>query len=191
MDMGHDMDRESPEIFTLQQVNSHGSSDLRNTPPQASMMPPPMALFDPDDNTRRFVGTPDYLAPETVRGEGQDETSDWWSVGCILFEFLFGYPPFHGDTPEHVFENILARKISWPDDEDVHTSPLQSFCSSMPASRSTTPLNIRSRHGRLFFSHRLVARSVVVIRRTVTDVAVFTGMAVYICSRAHRRYTCG
>lgn len=122
IEMGHDMDRESPEIFTLQQVNSHGSSDLRNTPPQASMMPPPMALFDPDDNTRRFVGTPDYLAPETVRGEGQDETSDWWSVGCILFEFLFGYPPFHGDTPEHVFENILARKISWPDDEDVQVS---------------------------------------------------------------------
>lgn len=114
--------RGSPEMFNLHQVTSHGSTDTRVTPPISSMLPPPMALFDPDDNTRRFVGTPDYLAPETVKGLGQDETSDWWSVGCILFEFLYGFPPFHGETPEHVFENILARKISWPDDDDVEVS---------------------------------------------------------------------
>ncbi|KFY91756.1 hypothetical protein V500_04481 [Pseudogymnoascus sp. VKM F-4518 (FW-2643)] len=118
----NESERGSPEIFSLQNVNSHSSVDTKNTPPQASMMPPPMALFDPDDNTRRFVGTPDYLAPETVKGEGQDETSDWWSVGCILFELLYGYPPFHGDTPEHVFENILARKISWPSEDEVEVS---------------------------------------------------------------------
>jgi len=123
VDMNGESERGSPEMFALQQMSSHTSSDMRNTPPQSSMMPPPMALFDPDDNTRRFVGTPDYLAPETVRGEGQDETSDWWSVGCILFEFLYGYPPFHGDTPEHVFENILARKISWPHDDEAEVSP--------------------------------------------------------------------
>ncbi|OBT44396.1 AGC protein kinase [Pseudogymnoascus sp. WSF 3629] len=118
----NESERGSPEMFSLQNVNSHSSVDTKNTPPQASMMPPPMALFDPDDNTRRFVGTPDYLAPETVKGEGQDETSDWWSVGCILFELLYGYPPFHGDTPEHVFENILARKISWPSEDEAEVS---------------------------------------------------------------------
>ena len=82
-----------------------------------------MALFDPDDTNRRFVGTPDYLAPETVNGVGQDEMSDWWSVGCILFEFLYGYPPFHAGTPDEVFENILARRISWPDDNECEVSP--------------------------------------------------------------------
>ena len=48
--------------------------------------------------------------------------SDWWSLGCILFEFLYGYPPFHAETPEKVFENILARKIDWPDEEDCPVS---------------------------------------------------------------------
>ncbi|PMD41640.1 putative Serine/threonine-protein kinase cek1 [Hyaloscypha variabilis F] len=113
----------SPDLLSLHQTTSQSSSEQKNTPPQNSMMPPPMALFDPDDTNRRFVGTPDYLAPETVNGVGQDEMSDWWSVGCILFEFLYGYPPFHAGTPDEVFENILARRISWPDDNDFEVSP--------------------------------------------------------------------
>ncbi|VUG18420.1 DEBR0S3_10418g1_1 [Brettanomyces bruxellensis] len=84
-----------------------------------SLRPPEItnyALFDPEQSakSRRFVGTPDYLAPETVAGRGQDQVSDWWSVGCILFEFLFGYPPFNADKPETVFENILNGQIQWP-----------------------------------------------------------------------------
>ncbi|KAH8177555.1 protein kinase domain-containing protein [Sarocladium implicatum] len=111
---------QSPELVGSQSsskpsMDNHARLSL---PPQSNMMPPPMALFDPEDTNRRFVGTPDYLAPETINGDKQDETSDWWSVGCILFEFLFGIPPFHADEAETVFENILARKIRWPDEED-------------------------------------------------------------------------
>lgn len=87
-----------------------------------TMLPPQLALFDPEDNNRKFVGTPDYLAPETINGSGQDEMSDWWSLGCILFEFLFGYPPFNAETHEQVFDNILHRRIAWPDDEDCPVS---------------------------------------------------------------------
>lgn len=114
---------ESPDPYVLHPIISNTSTSLYlNTPPQSSMLPPPMALFDPDDHNRRFVGTPDYLAPETINGLGQDEMSDWWSTGCILFEFLFGYPPFHAETPDKVFENILARKIDWPSDDDCPVS---------------------------------------------------------------------
>ncbi|KAL5114758.1 rim15, signal transduction response regulator [Pleosporales sp. CAS-2024a] len=113
-------DEGSPDLFPS--VPSMSQSQLvaqNSTPPATSTMPPPpMVLFDPEDNNRKFVGTPDYLAPETIAGNGQDEVSDWWSLGCILFECLYGYPPFHADTPDEVFQNILARRIHWPADDD-------------------------------------------------------------------------
>lgn len=109
---------ESPDPYGLQPVPSHQSQRVDTPPQQAAMPPPMMALFDPEDSSRRFVGTPDYLAPETIDGSGQDEMSDWWSLGCIIFECLYGRPPFNADTPEEVFKNILARNIQWPEDED-------------------------------------------------------------------------
>ena len=38
-------------------------------------------------------------------------------MGVILYEFLYGIPPFHAETPMAVFENILARNIDWHEDE--------------------------------------------------------------------------
>lgn len=70
-----------------------------------------------------FVGTPDYLAPESILGLGQDISVDWWAAGVILYELLFGIPPFHDETPYKVFENILSRNIDYmEDDEDVFIS---------------------------------------------------------------------
>ena len=111
----------SPDLFPLSQSMSN-IAQLPPPPPPSQMLPPAMALFDPEDNTRRFVGTPDYLAPETIIGAGQDEMSDWWSLGCILFEFLYGFPPFNADATDTVFENILNRRIAWPDEADFQVS---------------------------------------------------------------------
>ncbi|KAH7105586.1 hypothetical protein BKA62DRAFT_690231 [Auriculariales sp. MPI-PUGE-AT-0066] len=63
---------------------------------------------------QKFVGTPDYLAPETILGlSGDDRAVDWWALGVITYEFLYGIPPFHSETPEKVFDNIISRRLDW------------------------------------------------------------------------------
>ncbi|KYQ88701.1 putative protein serine/threonine kinase [Tieghemostelium lacteum] len=56
------------------------------------------------------VGSPEYMAPEMLEGKGYDQTYDYWSLGCVFFEMLFGDTPFGGDTHEEVFKNILDWK---------------------------------------------------------------------------------
>lgn len=62
----------------------------------------------------RLVGTPDYMAPEILRGQSTDNFEiDWWSLGVMLFEFLVGIPPFNDDTVEKIYDNILNLRIPW------------------------------------------------------------------------------
>lgn len=71
----------------------------------------------------RFVGTPDYLAPESILGIGTDDMAvDWWALGVVLYEFLYGFPPFHADQPDKVFDNVISRRIDWHEDA-IEISP--------------------------------------------------------------------
>ena len=55
---------------------------------------------------RSVVGSPDYMAPEVLKGEEYDFTVDYWSLGCMLFEALSGYPPFAGATVDETWQNL-------------------------------------------------------------------------------------
>ncbi|KAJ1954301.1 rim15, signal transduction response regulator, partial [Linderina pennispora] len=65
---------------------------------------------------RHALGTPDYIAPESILGLESGESVDWWALGVICYEFLFGVPPFHDETPEKVFQNILSADIDFYDE---------------------------------------------------------------------------
>ena len=76
-----------------------------------------------------LVGSPDYMAPEVLLQESSyDKGVDYWSLGCILFECLSGYPPLTSSDPQKVWTNlynwekILKRPIYFDDEEEFNLS---------------------------------------------------------------------
>jgi hypothetical protein len=55
--------------------------------------------FDGLTVTGHFLGTPDYVAPETAEGRSTDARSDLYALGIVFYELLAGRRPFVADTP--------------------------------------------------------------------------------------------
>lgn len=60
------------------------------------------------------MGTPDYISPEVLNAINKGEDScgsicDWWSLGCVMWEMLFGSPPFYATTLADTYAKITDR----------------------------------------------------------------------------------
>jgi len=63
------------------------------------------------------VGSPNYIAPEVLLKAGYGKECDFWSVGIIMFEMLFGYPPFSSTSDNVTYWKIVRHKdyFQFPD----------------------------------------------------------------------------
>ncbi|KAI8978105.1 kinase-like domain-containing protein [Pilobolus umbonatus] len=57
--------------------------------------------------TNSFVGTEEYIAPEVIKGCGHTSAVDWWTLGILIYEMLFGTTPFKGAGRNETFTRIL------------------------------------------------------------------------------------
>ncbi|KAA8496025.1 Flippase kinase 1 [Porphyridium purpureum] len=63
-----------------------------------------------------FVGTEEYIAPEVVQGTSQTASVDWWTLGILIYEMIFGTTPFKGASQDATFASILKGVINFPAD---------------------------------------------------------------------------
>ena len=67
-----------------------------------------------NEKAMSFCGTPEYLAPEIIIGEGHDKNADWWSFGILIYEMLCGLPPFYVENLERMYELIKSGPLKFP-----------------------------------------------------------------------------
>lgn len=68
-----------------------------------------------ETKTKSMCGSADYIAPEILAGTGYTRANDLWSLGCITYETLTGYPPFYsGKDRNRVYTKIRLGKVAYP-----------------------------------------------------------------------------
>eukprot|EP00047_Mylnosiga_fluctuans_P003990 m.232160 g.232160 ORF g.232160 m.232160 type:complete len:734 (+) comp12307_c0_seq1:159-2360(+) len=66
-------------------------------------------------------GTHGYMSPEVLTPDTPyDQGADWWSLGCVVYQFLVGYSPFRGPektkiTKEEIDRRTHTMAIAYPD----------------------------------------------------------------------------
>lgn len=105
--------------------------------------------------SREFVGTLEYLPPELLQ---KDKSSgvygDLWALGCVVYQLLFGQPPFRGDSEWLTFNLIKARDFSFPEKyPKVATSFINSLLVPRPELRlGAGPAGIEELKAHEFFA---------------------------------------
>jgi serine/threonine protein kinase len=64
--------------------------------------------FEGLTTTGSFLGSPEYVAPETIEGKGAEARSDLYSLGVMFYEMLAGRRPFSADAPFAILRKHLA-----------------------------------------------------------------------------------
>jgi serine/threonine protein kinase len=73
-------------------------------------------------------GTPEFVAPEVMAGNGYTAACDIWSLGVMMYIMLCGYLPFNGSSVAELFDSISKSSLTFPREEWDMISPEAKDC---------------------------------------------------------------
>jgi serine/threonine protein kinase len=71
-------------------------------------------LSSVEETCHSILGTPQFTAPEVIKGDEYSYPADWWSLGIMMYDMLLGGAPFDGRNKKEIFNRILTMKIRLP-----------------------------------------------------------------------------
>ena len=75
--------------------------------------------FDGDKGLS-LVGAPEYLAPEVILGIGQKYEVDWWCLGILIYQMVYGYTPFYDEYIDKIYQKILYTSVVFDSDIEIN-----------------------------------------------------------------------
>ena len=63
------------------------------------------------ENSQDTSGTPGYMSPEVLMAQNHSYTADFFAIGVMLFEFMYGERPYNGRNRKEIREDVLKKQV--------------------------------------------------------------------------------
>nr|KYP58477.1 Serine/threonine-protein kinase OXI1 [Cajanus cajan] len=115
----------------LWKTNTNTTSKCARVSPVTRRKP----SFCDGERSNSFVGTEEYVAPEVVRGDGHEFAVDWWALGVLTYEMLYGTTPFKGKNRKETFRNVLLKPPEFVGRKTALTDLIERLLQKDPTAR--------------------------------------------------------
>ncbi|KAL9322926.1 hypothetical protein ACSQ67_010979 [Phaseolus vulgaris] len=108
---------------------------LAKAPKSARVTPAARRAALSFERSKSFVGTEEYIAPEVLRGEGHGFAVDWWALGVLAHEMVYGTTPFKGKNRKETFRNVLLKTPEFVGKKTALTDLISQLLEKDPSKR--------------------------------------------------------